>query len=257
MSVGSRSRYWACQLVKLVGLGYFLALMLLFSGTWLSGSQHSSIALVMKAAAVTSITKEQNCSQSRVRSPSTAFEMTAPGWPPSVPAAPWQFPGVNGVNGSYSESDVTLTPWCNATFSKQHPLSAADYDRSFTPGGNCSMPHGLYDVLESGSRELVITVVGGSMTLGTNCLEGSMATNPRCPLYDRHCNNLLCAWPNKMHSRLQQLLPAARVSVRNKARPSWSYTTWLEAGVIDMLVDTDVLIIDLQVNSQICLRPGM
>jgi len=251
MSVADRrSRYRAWQLVLLVGLGYLLALMLILSRPWLSGSQYSSMQLVMRAGAVSSNTSGHGCSKSQVALPSPAASTAAPNWPPSVPTAPWQFPG---VWGAYSESDTTLTPWCNATFSKQHPLTPADYDRSFTPGGNCSMPHGLYDVLESGSRELVITVVGGSMTLGTNCLPSSNPDDwdPSCPKYDRHCNNLLCSWPSKMQSRLQQLFPAGRISLRNKARPSWSYTTWLEAGVIDTLVETDVLIIDLQVNSQV------
>lgn len=250
-AAGSRSRYWAWQLVLLVGLGYLLALMLILTGPWLSGSRHSSLKLVMRAAAGSSNTSEHGCSKSQVATPSPADSMAAPTWPPSVPTAPWQFSGV--FPGAYSESDTTLTPWCNATFSKQHPLTPADYERSFKPGGNCSMPHELYDVLESGSRELVITVVGGSMTLGTNCLPSSNPDewDPSCPKYDRHCNNLLCSWPSKMQTRLQQLFPAGRISLRNKARPSWSYTNWVEAGVIDMLVETDVLIIDLQVNSQV------
>lgn len=141
---------------------------------------------------------------------------------------------------------MTLAPWCNATFSKKHPLTAADYERSFTPGGACSMPRGLLDALETGSREVTISVVGGSMTHGVKCLDGEHSS-----CRDKMCENFKCAWPNKMQSRLQQLFPAGRVSVRNKARSGWSYSTWLESGAIDMLVETDVLIIDLQINSQV------
>lgn len=110
------------------------------------------------------------------------------------------------------------------------------------------MPSDLLDALESGSREVVVTVVGGSMTHGVNCLEGHHSS---CPENFRMCYNLQCSWPSKMQDRLRQLFPAGRVSVRNKARPAWGYGNWLESGEIGMLVETDVLIIDLQVNSQV------
>ena len=70
---------------------------------------------------------------------------------------------------------------------------------------------------------------------------------------------LQCAWPNKLQARLQQLYPSARVVVRNMAQPAWSYSRWVEAGVIDTLVQTDVLIVDLQVNSlvrSVCAADG-
>lgn len=54
-----------------------------------------------------------------------------------------------------------------------------------------------------------------------------------------------------MKDRLELLYPSGRVTVRNMAQPAWSYSRWLEAGVIDTLVQSDVLIIDLQVNSQV------
>jgi hypothetical protein len=54
-----------------------------------------------------------------------------------------------------------------------------------------------------------------------------------------------------MQDRLHQLMPAAQFGIRNVARPSWSYSTWLESGMVDTLAETDILIIDLQVNSQV------
>jgi len=84
------------------------------------------------------------------------------------------------------------------------------------------------------------------MTHGSHCSEGQ---DPMCPHNDGKCISTRCAWPNKMQNTLKQLYPSGRVVMHNMAQPAWSYGRYVEAGVIDSLVRSDVLIIDLQVNS--------
>ena len=203
---------------------------------------------VLRDPVPSNITRPCSSSQPSRESQADAVSVEAPSWPSTLPPAPWPFPGVQAF---HSESDVALSQWCNDTFSRQHPLTAADYDGAYTPGGACSMPAGLLEALESGSRELTVAVVGGSMTHGSGCYEGPNRWLPTCRAQDKKCYSKRCAWPSRMKDRLQLSYPSSRLTVRNMAQPAWSYARWLEAGVIDTLVQSDVLIIDLQVNSQV------
>lgn len=100
------------------------------------------------------------------------------------------------------------------------------------------MPQDMLRNLQSG-QAVRITVVGGSVTVGHNCKDGNKTGTS-------------CAWPQQLQQRLQQVFPNASITLRNKARPAYSYRNWLESGaMLDLLVDTDILLVDLQVNSQV------
>jgi hypothetical protein len=99
------------------------------------------------------------------------------------------------------------------------------------------MPGDIINKLHAGD-ELRITVVGGSVTFGTHC-------------QDLTATGTECAWPQRMQDRLQQVFSNANITVRNSARPGHSYRSWLESGDLMQLLDTDILLVDLQVNSQV------
>lgn len=167
---GKKSSQFGQVLVWAV-LGYFLALLLILEGPRLPGRWQGRVPLVLTHPDTSNITSPCSKNQPSLDAQADAVSVEAPNWPSTLPPAPWPF---TGVQGFYAESDVTLSQWCNDTFSRQ-PLTAADYDGAYTPGGPCSMPGGLLETLESGSRELMVTVVGGSMTHGSGCYEGPVA----------------------------------------------------------------------------------
>lgn len=161
-----------------------------------------------------------------------------PNWPDfaSLNHTSWQFKGVQKPPAA--EGDMDLIPICNSTFLQQHPLSDADYRRSYRPGGPCSMPPNLLDKLSSG-QPVNIKVVGGSMTQGRRCFDGKRAWRE-------------CAWSSRLQDRLQETFPNANVTVHNVAIPGYSYGHWLQSGMIDGLVSqTDILVVDEQVNSHV------
>jgi hypothetical protein len=132
-----------------------------------------------------------------------------------------------------------MCTYCNSSFTKQYPFTQAEhFQRSIHPGSPCSMPPDLLERLQRGSRNFTINIVGGSMTTGAGCVDGS-----------RH--QTTCAWGARMQDRLMQMFPKANLTVRNKVVPGRSYRNWLESARLAELSDADVLVVDLQVNSQV------
>lgn len=77
------------------------------------------------------------------------------------------------------------------------------------------------------------------MTVGANCIDGSRS-------------GLQCAWPQRVLEHLLLLFPNASITLHNKAQGGRHYAAWIESGELDGLVtEADVLLIDLQVNSQV------
>lgn len=99
------------------------------------------------------------------------------------------------------------------------------------------MPPDLLQKLDSG-HPVEITVLGGSMTQGRRCLDGVR--------WQRDCS-----WSSRVQDRLRETFPAGNITVLNKAMPGFSYGHWVQSGMLDGLVQTDVLIIDEQVNSHV------
>jgi hypothetical protein len=92
---------------------------------------------------------------------------------------------------------------------------------------------------------LHISVLGGSWTYGRFCFDGVR-------------NDTACAWPARLQDRLREVYPAANISISNKARPGNHYRPWLAAGDLETVLDgTDIVIIDLQVNSQVRSGSGL
>lgn len=152
----------------------------------------------------------------------------------------WRIPGVREC---HAEGDNSICPWCNSTFTKQHPLSLQHFQRAYLPGEPCSMPAAVLQKLHSG-EPLHISVLGGSMTEGVACNDGIRQQSA-------------CAWPSRLQERLMQVYPAANITVSNKARRGSHYGAWLEAGDLETFLDgADTLMIDLQVNSQVSSVPG-
>lgn len=104
------------------------------------------------------------------------------------------------------------------------------------------MPPGILERLQSG-LPVRIVAIGGSMTAGHACFDG-----------DR--NGRACAWPQRMQERLLQMFPDhSNITVANMATPGQDYTAALSSGRIRNMIDADVLLVDLQVNSQVS-NPG-
>lgn len=158
-------------------------------------------------------------------------------WPLAPHEAPsWFFKGVQHVRAKH-QGDARLIPLCNDSFVDKHPLAAADYERSFTPGSVCSMPPGLLHKIQSGAPVRIVAV-GGSMTQGRECIDGKRAWQT-------------CAWPSRMHDRLNEIFSGSNITVKNAALPGFSYSNWLASGMLDSLTEADVVIVDQQVNSQV------
>lgn len=142
----------------------------------------------------------------------------------------WTFPGVQQCFG---ESDVSLCSWCNWTFTKQYPFVLEQFSRAYIPGAR--MPPGLLHKLQTG-RPVSISIVGGSVTAGRDCRDGSRSQKG-------------CAWPSRLQDRLLQLYPGANLTVVNLAMPAHHYFAWLTRGELSEAVQADVMLVDLQVNS--------
>jgi hypothetical protein len=150
----------------------------------------------------------------------------------------WHLPGVRECHG---EGDNSICQWCNSTLTKHHPLKFQHFQRAYLPGRACSMPTAVLQKLRYG-EPLQISVLGGSMTEGVACNDGFRKESA-------------CAWPSRLQERLMQVYPAANITVSNKARRGSHYGAWLEAGDLETFLDgADILIIDLQVNSQVSSR---
>lgn len=147
----------------------------------------------------------------------------------------WDFLGLMG--SCQSEGDPAICGWCNSTFSKQNPIAWEDRKRSYRQGGACGMPDSVLKKVQAGSN-VIISVVGGSMTHGNGCEEGGLTRQE-------------CAWPKRMRKRLSMLLPDANITINNLAQPGWHYGSWVQNGNFKALNNTDILIVDDQVNSQI------
>jgi hypothetical protein len=170
-----------------------------------------------------------------VQGSKTAAADEQPEQDPLELSSTWRVPGVKECN---VEGDSSICSWCNATFTKQHPLSPQHFQRAYLPGRACSMPTVVLQKLQSG-EPLHVHVLGGSMTHGTGCNDG-LRSGPAC------------AWPSRLQQRLMQAYPAANITVSNKARPGSHYGAWLAAGDLESLLEgADLVIIDLQVNSQV------
>lgn len=156
-------------------------------------------------------------------------------WPSDIHYTSWQFKGVQMPK--IAEGDIDLVPICNASFVRQYPLTGLDFQRSYIPGNPCSMPSGLLQKMSSG-QPVQITVVGGSMTQGRRCVDGVR--------WQRECS-----WSSRLQDRLHESFPTGNITVHNKAIPGFSYGHWLQSGMMDGLVQADVLVIDEQVNSHV------
>jgi hypothetical protein len=156
-------------------------------------------------------------------------------WPFAPEQPRWAFKGVQ--KASMTDGEADLIPLCNATFVERHPLTDSDYERSYTPGGPCSMPPGLLQKIQSGAAVKII-VVGGSMTRGRACFDGNRTLET-------------CAWSSRLQARLNEVFQDSNITVVNKALPGFSYSNWTGSGMFGGLVDADVLIVDEQVNSHV------
>lgn len=147
----------------------------------------------------------------------------------------WTFAGVQEC---VSEGHGELCFWCNRTFTADYPLKHSQhFERSFLAGGPCSMPPAILAKLHTGVPVRIVTV-GGSMTAGHGCINGAK-------------KGQTCAWPQRMQERLLQVLPRANITVTNMAVPGHDYTAALSSGRVHNAIKADVLIVDLQVNSQV------
>lgn len=165
----------------------------------------------------------------------------AAAWPSDIHYTSWQFKGVQMPR--VAEGDIELVPICNASFVRQYPLTSTDFKRSYIPGSPCSMPPGLLQKMSSG-QPVTITVVGGSMTQGRRCIDGQR--------WQRECS-----WTSRLQDRLRETFPTGNITVQNKAIPGFSYNHWLQSGMLDGLVQADVMIIDEQVNSHVSAGTGV
>jgi len=159
--------------------------------------------------------------------------------PHSSLAPNWSF---TGVQQCVAEGDPDACTWCNSTFTVRYPLMAEHFQHAFIPGQPCSMPPGVLQRLQS-NQSITIAVIGGSMTAGHGCFD------------QRHGSQ--CAWPAKLQHRLQEMYPNASITVKNLARPGFSYTDVLSSGHIHTALNADVLLIDLQVNSQVSCKQAV
>jgi hypothetical protein len=200
-----------------------------------AGSTHSTRVAVLATASgctpnLTSVVQQPIL----VQSPRMDADEGA-AWPSDLHPTSWQFSGVQKPR--IAEGDIQLVPLCNASFVRQYPLTNADFERSYIPGSPCSMPPGLLQKMSSG-QPVAITVVGGSMTQGRRCLDGKR--------WQRECS-----WSSRLQDRLRETFPTGNITVHNKAIPGYSYGHWLQSGMLDGLVQADVLVIDEQVNSHV------
>lgn len=162
--------------------------------------------------------------------------------------AQWTFPGASNCTGEIN--NTALCQWCNATFLQQYPLSPEMLERSYIPGSPCSMPSNLLDMLRSGAP-VKLAVIGGSMTMGTHCFDSERPELSKMTVSPLFYKSTTCPWMYKMQKRLQQLFPAANISIANHARGGFSYGEHLSLGTLKAATDADVLFIDMQVNSQV------
>lgn len=145
-----------------------------------------------------------------------------------------KFDSIAGCAGE--GNDPELCNECSQRFTSSYPLTIDDVQRSLVPGNFCNFRH-IADKVRS-AEPLHIYVVGGSMTAGHGCVDGNR-------------QDATCAWPSRLKSKLSAYFNASEVHVHNVARPGWDYGTFVEnPDAIEELVEADVVIVDLVVNSQ-------
>ena len=140
--------------------------------------------------------------------------------------------GCGTRGGPGPEGDKRMCYVCRELLTEKYPLSAADFERSFTPGETC---YWRELAKKWGKEDISIAVLGGSMTFGHSCVDKVLGQWTDC------------AWA----SRLEKLLINAgitNVKVDNRAMPMHNYENSVATGYYHNL-DHDLILIDFSVNT--------
>ena len=138
----------------------------------------------------------------------------------------------------YEDDDIARRPtWTSAKWMKAdaagYPIEAGGFPRSFRPGSAAALAtFAAVAASADAGLPIVITVIGGSMTVGTGC--GFAA----------------CAWAGDVAAWLHSERPHWRVTVRNVARGSTDSEMWARSHQRFFGIGpTDVFLVDTSVNS--------
>ena len=151
------------------------------------------------------------------------------------------------VDCSDIEGSTELCRHCRRAFEAAYPLTPADFRTSFhhDEHAGCAfreVASRLATTSSSSSSDYAasavkISVIGGSWTAGNHCGDKELG------------GKKACAWP----ARLERLLHAdgyTNFRVNNAAVPAWAYSNWIESGQLWGLAQSDIVIVDLNVNAQ-------